>query len=304
VAAPRSERTSSTYEIVSLGGGPGFDFAGVALAAAFSFHAGGASDSGTAPATIHVTAMDYEEGWSDLVSAMDLSTGKLLAPSSSSPSSSSGLPAMSCDWGGKCDITKSILREPVNARCKSLLLGDDDGRRRRGRLWICQYCVAENAKALRDSDYVFFKELVREASAGTLVLLTEVVPRLWPEIVRMLDREGLLPLVDVGFRKGYRGKQFLLRKRETTRRRRRPPATVVAATGEGGGGGAFESLDEETRDQLEHFERLSSYHDRKVGSGWKRQGRKANGSAAYHEARAIRRRGGSLSGGCGDDDEA
>jgi len=293
---------ASTYEIVSLGGGPGFDFVGVALAAAFSFHTG-ASGRGITPgslASIHVTAMDYEEGWSDLVSAMDRSTRNLLTPSTGdeeplSPPSSS-LPVMSCDWGGKCDITKSILNEPVNDNCKRLLLGDDDDDDGRGgqessRLWICQYCVAENAKALRDSDYVFLKELVREMSTGTLVLLTEVVPRLWPEMVRMLDREGLLPMVDVGFRRGYRGKQFMLRKRETRRQaatNRRKGISSKKRDAEGTAN-AIESLDDRTRDQLEHFERLASYHDRKVGSGWKRQGRKANGSV-YHEEQEIRYR--------------
>ena len=266
------------YEIVSLGGGPGFDFVGVAMAAAFSFHTSSGTAGASAPkCDIHVTAMDYEEGWSDLVSAMDQSTRNLLTPSIDDESHSTwNLPAMSCDWGGRCDITKSILDEPVNANCKRLLLGDGD-HQSASKLWICQYCVAENAKALRESDYVFFKELFREMPKGTLVLLTEVVPRLWPEMVRMLDKEGILPWVDVGFRKGYCGKQFLLKKRVTRR-----PANDEAQ-------GPFDSLDARTRDQLEHFERLASYHERKVDSGWKRQGRKANGST-YHEEQLARRR--------------
>jgi len=274
----------STYEIVSLGGGPGFDFVGVALAAAFSFHTTASSGSnGTIPsADIHVTTMDYEEGWSDLVSAMDRSTRNLLTPSTNETSLSK-LPAMSCDWGGKCDITKSILHEPVNANCKKLLQVDDQGVA--SRLWICQYCVAENAKALRDSDYVFLKELVREMPVGTLVLLTEVVPRLWPEMVQMLHREELLPFVDVGFRKGYNGKQFMLGKRGV----RRPTKDITSEHNPLEDRDPFESLDERSRDQLEHFERLASYHERKVDSGWKRQGRKANGST-YHEEKLRHRR--------------
>lgn len=293
---PVPPEAPSTYEIVSLGGGPGFDFVGVALAAAFSFHTTTSivSDSTTANTLpfpgIHVTAMDYEEGWSDLVSAMDRSTRNLLNPllltDDDDESFASKVPAMSCDWGGKCDITKSILHEPVNANCKRLLLGGND-REGASRLWICQYCVAENAKALRESDYIFLKELVREMPKGSLVLLTEVVPRLWPEMVRMLHKEDLLSLVDVGFRKGYRGKQFLLKKRG----KRRPQKGIASGHEDHRKrGGPFETLDERTRDQLEHFERLASYHDRKVDAGWKRQGRKDNGSAAYHEEQLRRRR--------------
>jgi hypothetical protein len=292
---PKPTEASSTYEIVSLGGGPGFDFVGVALAAAFSFHSTTPiSTATTLPSpNIHVTAMDYEEGWSDLVSAMDRSTRNLLNPLSLTTNddddsfAASNVPAMSCDWGGKCDITKSILHEPVNANCKRLLLGGNT-REKASKLWICQYCVAENAKALRESDYVFLKELVQEMPKGTMVLLTEVVPRLWPEMVRMLHKESLLPLVDVGFRKGYRGKQFLLKKRET-RRLEKGIASGLEHKHEDHDG-PFESLDDRTRDQLEHFERLASYHDRKVDTGWKRQGRKDNGSAAYHEEQLRRRR--------------
>ena len=270
-----NSNSNEAYEIVSLGGGPGFDFVGVAMAAAFSFHTSESSTANVGPRSeIHVTAMDYEEGWSDLVSAMDKSTRKILTPPIANDDEHSPLPAMSCDWGGKCDITKSILHEPVNAKCKTLLLGDGK-EHAASRLWICQYCVAENAKALRASDYIFLKELVREMQEGSMVLLTEVVPRLWPEMVRMLDREGLLPMVDVGFRKGYSGKQFLLEKRSKRR----------TSTGDG----PFGSLDSRTRDQLEHFERLASYHERKVDSGWKRQGRKTNGSA-YHEEQERRGR--------------
>eukprot|EP00536_Pseudo-nitzschia_multiseries_P003925 jgi/Psemu1/237090/estExt_Genewise1.C_630005 len=259
--SPESSKPSA-YEIVSLGGGPGFDFVGIAMAAAFSFHTSSNTAAAVPSPNIRVTAMDYEEGWSDLVSAMDQSTRKLLTPQVEDVSSPSKLPSMSCDWGGRCDITKSILNEAVNANCKRLLLGDEQ---QAAKLWICQYCVAENAKALRASGYIFLKELMQEIPDGSMVLLTEVVPRLWPEMVRMLDKEGLLPLVDVGFRKGYCGKQFFLRKRSTRRL-----ANKIEESN-----GPFDSLDDRTRDQLEHFERLASYHERKVDSGWKRHGRKA-----------------------------
>lgn len=309
-----NEKSSTTYEIVSLGGGPGFDFVGVALAATFSSYTTtpttGASRVEDAPPAdvvddikknIHVTIMDYEEGWSDLVSAMDLSTKKLL--STSNTTSTGALPSMSCDWGGKCDITKSILHDPANANCLRLLRGEGESQSCQdhddeaaattapsaaAKLWICQYCVAENAELLRQSDYIFLKELVREMPVGTCVLLTEVVPRLWPEMVRMLQTENLLKDVDVGFCKGYNGKQFMLRKRSKSRTSS-SVGIVNNAVKSTDVDDPFESLDDRTRDQLEHFERLASYHERKVDAGWERQGRKVNGSV-YHEEQLRQRR--------------
>lgn len=226
---------------------------------------------------IHATVMDYEEGWGDLVEAMDQSTRNLLCHTDNDDGDGDDeeksvlYPSMSCDWGGKCDITKSIVNDSVNARCLQLLRGDTAAK-----LWICQYCVAENAELLRDSDYIFLKELVQEMPDGTLLLLTEVVPRLWPEMVRMLKNEGLLETTEVGFLKGYHGKQFLLRKNCR--------GTASAEEAVGVDDSPFASLDDRTRDQLEHFEKLASYHERKLDSGWERQGRKENGSI-YNEQR-------------------
>jgi len=88
----------------------------------------------------------------------------------------------------------------------------------------------------------------------------------------MFHREGLLPFVNIGFRKGST-KQFLLEKRSN-----RHPESV----GEDGDH-PFALLDARTREQLEHFEELASYHERKVDSGWIRQERKENGGSIYHE---------------------
>ena len=79
------------YEVVSLGGGPAFDFVGCALSATFCA-------SGSAEVSpIHATIFDYEEGWNDLVSSMNTSTRNMLQYTQ-----------LSCEWGGKCDICQGL----------------------------------------------------------------------------------------------------------------------------------------------------------------------------------------------------
>jgi hypothetical protein len=304
-----SSETTTMYEIVSLGGGPGFDFVGVALAATFSWYAqsnGNDNDNScNINMHIHVSVLDYEEGWKDLVNAMDGSTRKLLTTvpvPSSSLSTATIIPSLSCDWGGKCDITKSLLHDPVNVHCLKLVHGrgdeetsnsndDEDGTAQPpptaspAKLWICQYCVAENAELLRKSNFVFFKELIEVIPVGTLLLLTEVVPRLWPEFVHQLDNDGLLSYVDIGFCKGYHGKQFMLQKRATIE-----SESSSKSCSDDDNQGLFEQFDHRTREQLIHFERISVCHDRKVQSGWERQERKANESAEYHCEQERRKR--------------
>jgi hypothetical protein len=298
--------TTTTYEIVSLGGGPGFDFVGVALAATFSWYAQNNDNNCNNSMNIHVSVLDYEEGWKDLVSAMDRSTRSLLTtiPVPSSLSTTT-IPSLSCNWGGKCDITKSLLHDPVNVHCLKLVRGRDEENNDEdittahpsptsspAKLWICQYCVAENAELLRESNFVFFKELIEVIPVGTLLLLTEVVPRLWPEFVHQLGNDGLLSYVDIGFCKGYHGKQFMLQKKRMTIESESPSSSCLddEHEQENNNQGLFERFDHRTREQLIHFEELSVCHDRKVQSGWERQERKVNESAEYHNEQQRRKR--------------
>ena len=310
-----SSETTTTYEIVSLGGGPGFDFVGVALAATFSWYAQSNDNANSCSnnMNIHVSVLDYEEGWKDLVNAMDGSTRNILTtvpvPSSSLSTAATTLPSLSCDWGGKCDITKSLLHDPVNVHCLKLVHGrgdaeknnsndDEDGTAQPpptaspAKLWICQYCVAENAELLRKSNFVFFKELIEVIPVGTLLLLTEVVPRLWPEFVHQLDNDGLLSYVDIGFCKGYHGKQFMLQKKRATIESESSSTSCSndEHEQEHNNQGLFEQFDHRTREQLIHFEELSVCHDRKLQSGWERKERKSNESAEYHYEQERRKR--------------
>eukprot|EP00980_Cylindrotheca_fusiformis_P012940 scaffold3236_cov66-Cylindrotheca_fusiformis.AAC.6 len=148
----------SPYNLTSLGGGPGFDFVACALVSSFR----SAGDS-SRMAAINATILDYEPGWEKLVDAMNEATQNVL------PSANK---MISSRWGGLCDITKP-LGDPTNSACLDVVDSTS--------IWTCQYCVAENAQQLRDSEYVFFRDLFHAATAGSLFVITETTPRLWPD---------------------------------------------------------------------------------------------------------------------------
>jgi len=234
------------YSMVSLGGGPGFDYVGAALATAFCSYTSTTEPSSQNNA-VQATILDYEEGWGDLVQAMGNSTKHVLQNSN-----------LNCNWGGKCDITKSIF-DPNNAACLEIV-GTTQ-------LWTCQYCVAENANRLQESKYIFWEELFKHAQIGSVFVLSEVHPRIWPDFYHLI--EDHCPYMQIGFNK--RGRQMLLRK----------------------GGGTDDDNDDDDDTQssskpllisekdrvlVKKFEELAKYHERKINSGYKRQAPKTRGA--------------------------
>ena len=240
---------SGDFSMVSLGGGPGFDYVSAAVAASFSSYVESLScdpdqNSSSISLKLHATILDYEEGWGDLVQAMVNSTETILDRSA---------PTLSCDWGGKCDITKSIFH-PSNAAC-ALLLDSS--------LWVCQYCVAENSQLLQESKYIFFRELFQHAKPGAMFVLSEVHPRLWPEFYQLLEDENC-HMEEVGFNK--RGRQMLLRKCDDDNISRSKSGSP--------------SLSEKDQKLLERFIELGKCHERKIEAGWQRQEPKVRGAKA------------------------
>ena len=176
------------YSMVSLGGGPGFDYVSAALATSFcSYYNTTSSLSSTnksssreqQTAMIKATILDYEEGWGDLVQTMANSTQYILQNSN-----------LQCRWGCKCDITRSIFH-PNNVACLELVNSTQ--------LFTCQYCVAENANSLQESNYIFFHDLFKYAQDGTLFVLSEVHPRLWPDFYHLIKDH--CTYMSIGFNK-------------------------------------------------------------------------------------------------------
>ncbi|KAL7532517.1 hypothetical protein ACHAWF_004169 [Thalassiosira exigua] len=220
------------FSMVSLGGGPGFDYVSAAVASSFCSYT---STKLQGKGAMRATILDYEEGWGDLVRAMGNSTQQILQTTD-----------FHCDWGGKCDITKSIF-DPCNAAC--LLLVNETN------LWTCQYCVAENAMQLKESKFVFFHELFRCAQPGSLFVLSEVHPRIWPDFYRLM--EDHCPYMQIGFNKN--GRQMLLRKSLDDEHQNGP------------------LISEKDRLILQKFVELGDCHERKISSGWQRQEPKIRG---------------------------
>ena len=210
------------YNIVSIAGGPGFDFVAAALAAEFCSH-------GKRHKPINTTVFDYEEGWHDLVDAMEISTKNVLQGSE-----------LSCNWGGKCDITKS-LSDRVNSSCLAEVGSTQ--------MFVLQYCVAENINLLRDSDYIFFRDLFEIAEEGSLFVFTEVTPRVWSEFYRLIDMH--CTYMQITFNRG--GQQLLLRKDSTQKSL---------------------SLCDRDAEFLSMSIEMARDHEKKINSGFQRQQRK------------------------------
>ena len=153
-----------TCNVVSLGGGPGYDFAAVAT---LSDYLGGATfdEDVETPArhrrpsaAVRCAVLDYESGWASSVEALaDAYAGSRHAVSF-----------------GACDIT-APLAAAVNAAADDAVEAAD--------VIVCSYCVAENKKALRAGDWAFFRDVFKRAKPGALFLLAETTHRLWPELV-------------------------------------------------------------------------------------------------------------------------
>ena len=222
---------NTSVRLTSLGGGPGFDFVAAALAVTFT----SSGDTSRLP-SLQATILDYEEGWEDLVVAMDASTRNILQQSD-----------WSCSWGGKCDITKP-LNHLNNEACLAVISSTD--------IWTCQYCVVENAQKLRESHYIFFRDIWNAIPTGTIMIVTETTPRLWQEFYQSIQEH--CPFMQVAF-PHQRGYQLLLRKCD--------PSTTSQEDLE---------LGVNEKDLLRNFQAMSNKHDERLRSGWERQSKKQN----------------------------
>ncbi|GFH58856.1 hypothetical protein CTEN210_15332 [Chaetoceros tenuissimus] len=221
-----NDRREKSFKVISLGGGPAYDFVAVALASAFS------ANGRTIGHHIEGKIFDYETGWSDLVEAMGHSSRRAL-----------NQPKMNCEWGGKCDITRSL----TDANNENLNVEIYDCQ-----VIICQYCIAENAQLLRESNFIFFKELFQKAAPNTCFILSETTPRLWSEFYELIKTN--IPEIQVDFYKS--GRQMLLVKKH-----------VDYET----------SLSKEDGLKLIEFERIAKDHEKKIKLGWERQSMKVKG---------------------------
>lgn len=230
-----SDHMGEECHLTSIGGGPGFDHVAAALASIFN-----AAGNSERIVPVNTTVLDYESGWKDLVDAMNDATNNALPTRGKIHSA----------WGGICDITKSIHHE-TNTNCLKVVKSTT--------LWTCQYCVAENAFKLRDSNYIFFRELFSAASYGATFWITETTPRMWPkfyEMVLQYNNQSDHSMLSIGF-PYMRGQQMLIKKSSKL------GESIIS-----------EVISERDYGLLRNFEKYSQCHDELMNSGWERQRKK------------------------------
>eukprot|EP00523_Entomoneis_sp_CCMP467_P019088 CAMPEP_0168813024 /NCGR_PEP_ID=MMETSP0726-20121227/4945_1 /TAXON_ID=265536 /ORGANISM="Amphiprora sp., Strain CCMP467" /LENGTH=234 /DNA_ID=CAMNT_0008865141 /DNA_START=10 /DNA_END=711 /DNA_ORIENTATION=- len=221
--------------------------------------------------SIHTCVMDYEEGWQDLVVAMNQSTNTILLQQQQEQQQQDKPQQLSCEWGGKCDITKPLPQtlpldvngstmSSTNAACLSQI--------QQANLIICQYCVAENAKLLLQSDYVFFEHMMQQAADGTLFVFTETTPRLWPDFCDLFqrynnscDQETTATSCSLQVSFNQNGKQmFVIKSSSCTTNINQHVADDLAAES------LFMTLQDAA--MVERFVDIAGCHQRKIQSGW------------------------------------
>lgn len=154
----------SHIDLVSLGGGPGYDY--VSAVALSEYRCG---------PSVRAKVYEYEKQWKNVVSSVERATDRTALSDCHH----------SCDFGG-CDVTLplgDIANEDVAKRVAD---SSEDNK-----IFICSYCVAENAVALRDQTWAFFRDIFEEAGEGDLFFITDTTHRLWPELAEISKDAGL-----------------------------------------------------------------------------------------------------------------
>ena len=208
---------SRICNIISLGGGPGYDFVAAALVASFENECAAFAKRNSRKRTkstlqstrpslsIRATVYDYESGWSDLIETVSEATRAILPNGSQ----------YHCHFGGRCDITLPLSHSSnINTDILKNVIPAD--------VFVCQYCVAENAAKLRLSNFEFFRELFDLAKEESVIIFTETTHRIWPELVSLIiaNQDEMSPSTSSGFevafpftRRGRNGVCMVLRKR-------------------------------------------------------------------------------------------
>ena len=149
--------------MVSLGGGPGYDF--VAAAALSEFRRG---------RDVRCKVFEYEKAWESIVASIERATQNLYAETK----------RHTCGFG-RCDITLPISDVTNVDLARKVDIATEDT------LYSCCYCINENAVALRQRNWVFFQDLFHNAIVGNLFLILDTSHRLWPDLATIAKDAGM-----------------------------------------------------------------------------------------------------------------
>lgn len=164
--------------IISLGGGPGFDFLGACLLGNYILCAEGIEKGRLSSIPIDTVVLDYEPGWREYNTAMLHAVNQHPYRCASATE-----PSQYTSRFGTCDITMSLY-DPTNAELKLALGATEDSSPQKPVLVIAAYVVAENALLLRRQNFELFRNLLQISPIGSAILFVETTHRLWPEILQ------------------------------------------------------------------------------------------------------------------------
>jgi len=223
--------TPSHIDLFSLGGGPGYDY--VSAVALSEYRCG---------PSVRAKVYEYERQWKNVVSSVERATNSAALSDCHH----------SCDFGG-CDVTLPLGDIANEDLAKRVADSSEDNR-----IFICSYCVAENAVALRDENWAFFRDLFEEAGEGDLFFITDTTHRLWPELAG-ISKDAGLRFVTPHIKAGKVGWQF-------------------AAMKNGHSPGEDYYRKAINKDLMERFKADNSAHLHRLERGYKREDRKVRGA--------------------------
>ena len=189
--------------------------------------------------SVRAKVYEYEPRWESVVSSVEHATHRALGNS-----------RHACDFG-RCDITLS-LADVMNAEVATATNESQN------KLFACSYCVAENAVALRNQDYIFFRELFEESDDGAVFLFLDISHRLWPELGSIAKDAGLY-YTTPHLASGKVGWQFVAFK-DDHRPGNQYYTTAIR------------------KDLLQRFKTDEAAHSNRLKRGWRREPRKIRGA--------------------------
>ena len=172
---------SSGAPVISLGGGPAYDFAALALVLDFAAMEAGETGGLGALGQPGVHVLDYEPRWKGAAYAVSAAVLSVLSCPRDEIRALEGAarPTGHQMLFGRCDLTKPLASE-CNREVRGVLADS--------RLLVCSYVICENARRLRETGYAFFSEVMTEAAPGTALVLTETTHRQFPELIAAARR--------------------------------------------------------------------------------------------------------------------
>ena len=161
----------TSCRLLSVGGGPGFDYVALALLSDF-FGLRGEGANVTLPVDALIT--DLEEEWrrdaACVARAVEATEGFRARLHSGGPRHSITF----CT----ADITLPVAHHDNAAVAGALAVAASAPT-----VFVASYVVAENAVLLRARAFIFFRDLARLAPPGSLFLMTDYTHHMWPEVL-------------------------------------------------------------------------------------------------------------------------